>query len=194
MSKMMQRMKSLISLLNRMNTNIVVAGAALVISICALYVSIQEVRLMQVQQKANMYPHLTIGKVYNGRGFGIELKNSGNGLAWINSYQVFNDSIYFRDWMDVVQTLVPQTSKINYNVFGTTGSLRNKILTPNEEVELIFFRWTPETRLLEKYMSDLNIKLCYSSLLKEYWELSDEVPVALNGPCEIEMSKEFYGS
>lgn len=187
-------MKSWFRLIRGINTNLVVAGAALVISSCALYISIKEVRLMQIQQKASMYPHLSIGKVYNDRGFGIELKNSGNGLAWINSYQVFNDSIYFRDWMDVVQTLVPETTKINYNVFGTAGSLRNKILTPNEEVQLIFFRWTPETRILEKFMSDLNVKLCYSSLLKEHWELSEEVPVQLNEACDIEMSQEFYGS
>jgi len=62
---------------------------------------------MRTQQKASIYPYLTIGSSYTSKGFGIELKNSGNGLAKINSYQIYNDSIYFKDWFDVLQTLAP---------------------------------------------------------------------------------------
>jgi len=65
------------------------------------------IHIMRTQQKASIYPYLTIGSSYTSKGFGIELKNSGNGLAKINSYQIYNDSIYFKDWFDVLQTLAP---------------------------------------------------------------------------------------
>jgi len=38
---------------------------------------------------------------YNGEGFGFRLDNSGNGLAKINSYQLYNDSIYFNSWFEL---------------------------------------------------------------------------------------------
>ena len=68
----------------KINTNLFVAGTALIVSVCALFLSVQEIRIMRIQQKANMYPYITVGWTFSGQGFGVELKNSGNGLAKIN--------------------------------------------------------------------------------------------------------------
>ena len=78
-------MKTLITLVKKINTNLLVASSAVFISLCALFISVQEMKIMREQQKATMYPYLTLGWVYNSDGFGVELKNSGNGLAKINS-------------------------------------------------------------------------------------------------------------
>ncbi len=82
--------------LKSLNINSVVAFSAVFMSACALYISVQEVRIMRIQQKASMFPYLTVSRIYNSEGFGIRIKNSGNGLARIDSYQVFNDSIFQR--------------------------------------------------------------------------------------------------
>lgn len=166
MLSVMNFFKTIISKIKSLNTNLLVAGCALFVSACALYISTQEVRIMRTQQKATMYPYLSISKVYNGDGFGFELKNSGNGLARINSYQVYNDSVFFRSWFDVIKTNLPD-SKIDYSMVKTAGNIRNEMLTPNEKVYLIFFKWTEETRAFENYFNDLKIKICYSSLLDE---------------------------
>lgn len=170
--------------------NTIVASNALLLSACALYISIQEVRIMRTQQKATMFPYLTITKTYNSDGYGIIIKNSGNGLAKINSYQVYTDSIHFKDWFDVLQTLSPE-SKINYSMINTVGSIQNEMITPEEKLNLIFLRWTDETRLFEEFLDMLKIRICYSSLLEEHWVVTDNNTSTLINRCAVEMEKEF---
>lgn len=179
------------SWINKKNTNLIVAGSALFISVCALLLSIQEVRIMRTQQKATMYPYLTVGKLYNSKGFGFVLKNSGNGLAKVNSYKVHNDSIHFRDWFDVLQNVMPEAQNINYGTIKTAGNIRKQMITPGETVNLIFFNWTPETRKLEKRLEDIQVEICYSSLLDEHWSIKNEIPIEQDDSCELELEKEF---
>lgn len=169
----------------------IVAGSALFISACALLISVQEVRIMRTQQKASMYPYITVDQIYNGKGFGFRLRNSGNGLAKINSYQVYNDSLYFKEWMDVAQTLAPHITGINYDIIGTVGDIKNQMITPGESINLIFLQWTPETREMEKYMNGLKISVCYSSLLEEHWQVQDGIPNEIDTPCVLDTGKEF---
>ena len=169
----------------------VVAVSALFVSACALYISVQEVRIMRTQQKAAMFPYLNIGKSYTADGFGLQLENTGNGLAKVHSYQVFNDSVFFKDWFDVISTYAPEAKDINWNIMSSDGYLRNQMIAPQELKTLIFVRWTPESRILERTLSGLKIRICYSSLLDEHWYLDENGPQSLNGPCKIEVEKEF---
>ncbi|MEL6918260.1 MAG: hypothetical protein AAFO99_11085 [Bacteroidota bacterium] len=188
-------MKKLLSksmeFIKKVNSNIIIASTALFISICTLIVLVQEVRIMRVQQKASMYPYLTIGKVYNSKGFGITLKNSGNGLAKINSYQIYNDSVYFKDWFDILQVLAPESKKIDYSIISTEGNIRDEMVTPDEEVNLIFLEWTDETRILERRINSLRIKICYSSLLDDHWQVNQSAPQEMDDACILEIEKEF---
>ncbi|TMM57204.1 hypothetical protein FEE95_11995 [Maribacter algarum] len=173
------------------NINIIVAFTALLTSVCALYISIQEVHIMRTQQKALMFPYLTLGKIYNSDGFGIRLKNSGNGLAKINSYKIHNDSMYFKDWEQVVQILAPEAKNINYSIIKTSGGIQDEIITPDEDLNLIFLQWTDETRKLEKTIKSLKIEICYSSLLDDYWTVQGKVPVESSKKCRVDLEMEF---
>ncbi|RMB58508.1 hypothetical protein EAX61_09380 [Dokdonia sinensis] len=186
--KLLQRLKNLGK---KGNTNLIVAGSALFISACALLISVQEMRIMRTQQKASMYPYLTVGMSYNSEGFGYILKNSGNGLAKIDSYKVANDTLYFRDWFDVLQTVMPEAQGIDYSIINTAGNIRRQMITPGEEVNLIFLKWTTETRILEKRVRDLKIVICYASLLDEHWMIEDGLPIDLDTSCTITMEEEF---
>ncbi len=181
----------IINRLKKVNINFLVAGSALFVSVCALFLSIQEVRIMRSQQKASMYPYITIGKSYNARGFGIQMKNSGNGLAKISSYQIYNDSMYFKDWFDVLQTLAPDAKNINYNVISTDGNIRNKMISPGENVNLITLKWTSETRKLEELFNTLKVKVIYSSLLDEHWMVEEGTPNQIEKKLKLESAKEF---
>lgn len=137
-----------------------------------------------------MYPYLSIGKVYNSDGFGITLKNSGNGLAKINSYQVYNDSVFFRDWFDVVKTSLP-SSKIDYSMVKTAGNIKDEMLTPNEKIYLIFFNWSTETREFEKHFNNLKVSICYSSLLNDSWRVRIDESSTEIDECNVFIEKEF---
>lgn len=184
-------MKKRFNFFNRINTNSLVAGSALFISACALFLSIQEVRIMRTQQKATMYPYLTLGWTYNGDGFGIELKNSGNGLAKVNSYKVFNDSIYFKEWLDVLTTYMPEAKTIDYGMITTSGNIREQMISPGETKRLIFVRWNEESRILQPRLDGIKITLCYESLLGENWIVEKGIPREVEKPCKILVEQEF---
>ncbi|MDT7831485.1 hypothetical protein RQM59_03780 [Flavobacteriaceae bacterium S356] len=174
-----------------LNINGLVAGSALFISACALFLSIQEVRIMRTQQKASMYPYLTYNWTYTGEGFGIELKNSGNGLAKITSYKVFNDSIYFRDWIDVLKHYMPEAKTIGYATISTSGNIRDQMISPGETKQLIFIKWNEESRVLETKTRNLKISICYSSLLDEHWAIQHKIPKQIEKPLPFLIEQEF---
>lgn len=184
-------MKKLITSIKKLNTTLIVASSAVFISLCALFISVQEMKIMRVQQKASMYPYLTLGWVYNSEGFGVELKNSGNGLAKINSYQVFNDSLYFKDWMQVVKTYMPTSTTISYSNVTTSGNIRNLMIRPNETKKLIFVEWNEESRVLNSLLENLDIHISYESLLDEHWLIKDGIPEQINSKIKINIEKEF---
>ncbi len=187
----MKAYSKIISKFKAINTNFFVGATALVVSICALFISVQEIRIMRIQQKATMYPYLTIGKVYNAEGFGITLKNSGNGLARVNSYQVYYEGTFLKDWEEVLKKLAPEATGIDYSIISTVGNIRNEMITPNEKVNLIFLQWTPETRALLEQFENLQVKLCYASLLDEHWIIEKDIPKEINKVCEIMEENEF---
>lgn len=184
-------MKKRKGFLSRIGTNSLVAGSALFISACALFLSLQEVKIMRIQQKASMYPYLTLGWSFNGEGFGIELKNSGNGLAKINSYKVFNDSIYFREWLDVLKTYMPDAKTINYGSISTSGNIRNQMIAPGETKKLIFIKWNEESRILQPKLENIKINISYESLLGENWILEDGIPEQIEKPRAYIIEQEF---
>ena len=184
-------MNTITKFFKKINTNALVAMSAFIVSVCALFISVQEVRIMRTQQKSTMYPYVTAGWTYNGEGFGIELKNSGNGLAKVNSYKVFNDSIYFREWLDVLTTYMPEATTIGYGNITTSGNIRNLMISPGETKRLIFVKWNEESRILQSRLDGINIEICYESLLGDHWKIENGIPQEIEEPCEIFMEQEF---
>ncbi|MEL6970788.1 MAG: hypothetical protein AAFO02_11515, partial [Bacteroidota bacterium] len=58
-------MKEFLQRLRTIDSNFIIAASAVVISLCALLVSLQEVRIMRQQQKATMFPFVTASRAYN---------------------------------------------------------------------------------------------------------------------------------
>ncbi|WP_395377424.1 hypothetical protein [Marinicella sp. W31] len=180
----------MIKFLKHINTNLLVAASAVVISLCALIISIQEVRIMRSQQKAAMFPYLSISKSYNSEGFGMLIYNNGNGLAKIESYQISYQGKTIHDWVDGLNTLAPEAKNINYNIVKTSGDIHNEMIVPGAEINLIFMDWTAETRQLEKKFHDIQVRVCYSSLLDESWIITEQERQQVES-CQFEPGKEF---
>ena len=180
----------MIKFLKRINTNLLVAASAVVISLCALIISIQEVRIMRSQQKAAMFPYLSISKTYNGEGFGMRVYNNGNGLAKIESYQVSYKGEVLKNWLDALNKLAPNAKNINYSIVKTSGDIRNEMIVPGANTNLIFMDWTAETRELEKKFHGIQVRICYSSLLDESWVITEQGREQVES-CQIQTDKEF---
>ncbi len=181
---------NVIKFLKSLNSNLVIAVTALIISGCALLLSLQEIRIMRVQQEATMYPHLMLGNSYNSTGYGWKLKNGGNGIARIRSFKISQNSVFFKDWQDVISSVSGGKFSLDYNIMST-GKVREVLLAAGEEINIFSVRWTELSRELEPLTTSLNIEICYESLLGDTWLLKDEIVNEIEEGCDIVKSQEF---
>lgn len=64
----------------------IVALSAVLIGICALVVSVVQVRIMREEQHASVWPRLVLAQSYSqGRRFGVVVSNPGIGPAVVKS-------------------------------------------------------------------------------------------------------------
>lgn len=183
-------MKGFWKRLRNINANRSVALAAVFISVCALYVSVQEMRLMRQQQKVSVYPHLSLSRHYTSEGFSVVVKNSGTGLAIVNSVQLTDGDRYFKNWPEMISHYMPDSLALGYDRIKSS-SVNGEVLTPGEEVTLFEVDWLPGVRKLELATRDLKLRLCYSSLLEDNWILENETRWESSSACKKQSVREF---
>lgn len=184
-------MRKLWNRLRKIDANRSTALAAVFISLCALYVSVQEMRLMREQQRVSVYPHLSFSRSYSGDGFSIYLKNSGTGLARINSVQLTNGEQYFENWLEVSAHYMPEGKAFGYDrIF--TSTINGEVLTPGESARLLFLKWDADIRKFEQDIRELKMRICYSSLLDEHWILENDDRQESKQACTPIPEREFY--
>ena len=177
----------------KFNSNTLIALAALVVSVCALFISVQEARIMRTQQRVSIYPHLEAGVFYNAEGFGLRVVNGGVGLAKIESIQVYEGERYFNNFLEVVDHLMVDSHSINYNILEVQ-ELSESVLPAGERVQMFRLPWTKETRILSNRIGRINYRVHYCSLLEDCWEINSSTnrPIPLGKLPAIDPSKEFH--
>ena len=153
------------------NGQAIIAVSALLVSICALYISVVEIKMMRTQQRSMVYPHLDLGISYNSEGFRIELDNDGTGLAFINSVEVFSEDSVLRSWPEIIDFAMPEGHNITYAIFGTQ-QINNQVIPANTDLDIFKVNWNEETRILEKRLDIIEIKICYCSIMGDCWEIT----------------------
>src|SRR3712207_2071500 len=108
--------------------DMIVAFSAMLIGICALVVSIFEVRIMREEQRANAWPRVE-AFVDTGDEFVMRLTNKGFGPAMLRAVVVTVDSVAVRDWGAMTiklfgaDTVDRTQAKITDTVLGPDDSL-----------------------------------------------------------------------
>lgn len=158
----------------------VMALSALLISACALVVSIYEVQIMREQEKAMVYPHLSVGINYNNEGFYIYVKNSGTGLAKVRKVEIFLPEKAFVDWEEITRHFLPDGPVIGYDILRQ-NQFSGQVLPANESIILFGLPWetgsdtlNAAVRLLEPRLLDLQYRICYCSVMDDCWILENE--------------------
>jgi hypothetical protein len=176
---------------NRLDSNRTIALAAVLISLCALFVSLQEVRIMRQQQRVNHFPYLDITLSYSGEGFSVVLRNNGTGLARVESMQIFEQDRYYGNWLEFIEAHLPDSLVFGYETLRT-NAVNKEIIVPNTEVVIFGVPWNEATRRLEPLIREVQYRICYSSLLDERWVLENDEYYEIDGPCERLPEREFY--
>ena len=74
----------------------------------------------------------------------------------------------------------------------SSSGIQDQMIVPKERVEIITLPWNEETRKLTEKVSNLKVKICYSSLLDDHWMIKiGEKCQELERPCQRDEQKEF---
>lgn len=161
----------------RLNTDLVVAGSAVLISLCALGVSIYEAALMREQQaifreqqKAAVWPFLEVGPSFNDDGLGFTVYNQGVGPARIEDVRVTLDAEPLQTWNDLLRATLDTIpgytfSSTNERVVPAGGSIASFRLPDPDLARAL------RDRLGER---DLGFALCYCSVYDDCWRIRDQ--------------------
>ena len=165
-----------------LDPQLVVAIAVVVISVCALFVSLMQARIMnkqyqimEDQSKASVWPRLEVS-VNVGRDpiskvntlNAIMVRNQGVGPAIVEGIRVKAKGRYVKNWNELFQVLQKPDS---IQTFLGTQTLNHKVITATETIKWLDIKSNslPLMFFLHQHAQNISIEICYRSVFKDYW-------------------------
>ena len=156
-------------------SNKAITFAAIFVSICALFVSIYQTRILSQQKDASVWPYVRYGPSYGENYFYVTVSNDGVGPAIIDEMKyIYNDSIfyYIDELGDYIIEEIKQDS-ILYDGGFTYSNLENqgRALKAGEAIKIINFL-NADTEFLKAFRDKANevtIRIKYCSIYKTCW-------------------------
>lgn len=178
----------------RFDPGMIVAFAALVVSICAVVLSFNEVRLVRSQTEASVWPHLRTGVNINftseGASYVMRVTNTGVGPARIRSFRVLLDGEPVHTWSEVKEALTGDPEVSVYN------TVNGDVVPAGEEIRA-FAEFDAETiHALDDGWARLAFVYCYCSVLGDCWSVDSregrrEDEHREVGECVVDPAAEF---
>jgi len=154
------------------------------ISLCALFVSLYQAKIMRQQNevqleavKAQLWPRLSLGidRSYdNGElsAYTLLIINKGSGPAIIDEVRVTHAGTEASDWWHIFKlSNIPDSIP----TFINTANIRGNVIRPGEVIRVLDL--TDNTELMQAYFpaaSHTDISICYSSVFGDTWQLYRE--------------------
>lgn len=185
----------------KFDPEMIAATAAVVIGVCALVISLYEVRIMRNQERASTWPYVVIATANapDDPEVSLLLLNQGSGPAIKQGASVSYQGRYFKNWRDVAAA-----ADLEEDIDYVTNGLLAYALLPAGEIQRVFSVPNEEKyRPLHRLIPNLKIKLCYCSMLGECWvtetpgeiDISDAIEVTEYLPkeavCDIPEERRF---
>jgi len=164
-----------------------VALAAGLISLCALFVSIYETSLMREQQKANVWPHLEISHD-NVENLLLNLHNRGVGPARIEAVLITVDKKPVHNWQEAMKLLAPDINPTDW-----VDSWFNGRVIP-QGGSVTFFNVKDEQKgvALARQLPRIGITICYSSIYDDFFTAEyGGSPAAIPSDCSCDPKDQF---
>ncbi|MBB4659370.1 hypothetical protein [Parvularcula dongshanensis] len=166
------------------NSNTIIALAALVTSVVAVFVAWDESRLLRKSQRAAFMPILevqtTLSTAADDLRVSIEVRNSGNGVAYVKSADLLIDAEPAEDYQAFASAILPPSLARSADFSWAT--LRG-YYQANESQKAMTFRWPENEENREDFLAFLAtgaqaaqekmaLSLCYCSVFGECWTTS----------------------
>jgi hypothetical protein len=151
----------------------------IIISICAMLVSmgtfatfLYQTEIIQEDSKASVYPHLKVARsstIGKGGEFSFYIRNVGIGPAFLKSMEIKYKGKIYKSTTPIIflRSILPQDE--NFPNLGTGSPI--PVVIPAGESERFLKSNYPEkdAKLLTEIFDEAEIKVCYSSVYKDYW-------------------------
>ena len=156
----------------RIEPEMIVAVAAVVVGVCALGVSLFQASIMREQQAemrtqrlAEVWPHVEFGTSYNGESYRLLAMNSGIGPARIESVRILLDERPFTDWSELLGAIAGREA---YNF--QHSQLGGRVLPPGEMLESLVVTEPSLVDSLNARSDGITAEICYCSVYDECWQ------------------------
>jgi len=145
---------------------------AVVLSVIALGLNLYQTRLLQVQARASVWPHLAIGFSYHTLeekpGFTVTVDNNGVGPAIVKSVRVTFDGQPLRTWPELFGKLL-EHGTVSSAIVGIAGEVIPASTNRETRIQAIFVGEPDYARKLFEARDRLKIDICYCSVYDDCW-------------------------
>lgn len=154
----------------RIDRDLAIALASLVVAVSAVVVSVSQTRLMQRQAEASVWPRLALHIASAADSIHISVRNAGVGPAQLRWAQLLWRGVPVPSVNAVIDS-IPRlgTDSLSGRNFGI-GRLTGQVFTPAED-KVFFYIAGSITRPLVAAAKDVGVRLCYCSVYEQCWRL-----------------------
>ena len=150
------------------NPQSVIALTAIVLSVCALFVSVLEVSSIRSEQRMGVWPYVDVSTRYNADGFEISATNKGIGPARVRAMSMTLGEQPVDDLDTMIRSILGPERAFSYDVYRASNPTGG-VLSPDERVTLFGVPWTAESRALVEQLGSFSLSLCYCSVYSDCW-------------------------
>ena len=151
-----------------------IALAALLMSICGLFVALYEASLVRRQQRASVWPYVEVAASLTRERVEVRVRNTGVGPARIEAAAVTRDGEVLKGWADLIATTAADSEESEYYYSLIHGSVLRR-----DSEAVVIFRVTSDqesvsadlvpTLAKEMLAGRADVTVCYCSVFDECW-------------------------
>jgi hypothetical protein len=149
-----------------------IALSAVLIGVCGLFVSLYEASLMRQEQRAAVWPRVTLGFAINDTLVTFIAENAGVGPARVQSAEIRHNDSTMVNWSELLR----RTSSGPLSVGSSLNLVNGRVMSPEKRVEFakLDFRDEEQAAALAESVLDgtTDIRACYCSVYDECWVTS----------------------
>ncbi len=151
---------------------VIIGVSAVLVSLCALFVSISQVKLMQEQMHLAVMPRIDISFSDNpSENLIIAINNCGIGPAEIVAAKVEYNSVTVAGWEELFRVMTKDSTKLEY---FTASKLKNRMLAPMQIFPILTIPDGNLYKLLKANKEKVRITIYYKSLYNDYFVVCRE--------------------
>jgi hypothetical protein len=185
------------SFFSRVGAQIKSSWASVVISFCALLLSLYSACETRKVTHLSARPYIQLSFYYKEQGAGWTFRNMGLGPAIVHSFEVSLDGQPLRNWNEL-QSKLGLSNNIKFSV-AAPGNMSVPYKT-GDESEILFWDMEPsDNKKLTANSTRVRIMTCYCSLYNECWksrysiEQADSMPEEVSS-CKVIPAEERFGA